>query len=147
MKARDDDRGETLIELIVALAIMGITVVAIVGGIATGIVMSDIHRKQATAGAVVRQYAEAIENDVAAGGGYRASCTPAYAAFAAPTGYVPQIFAVSFWNGSSFPSPCNAGTDIGLQQLTLRVASADSRATEQLVIVIRMPCGPGTSCA
>jgi type II secretory pathway pseudopilin PulG len=69
MKARDDDRGETLIELIVALAIMGITVVAIVSGIATGIVMSDIHRKQATAGAVVRQYAEAIENDVAAGGG------------------------------------------------------------------------------
>ena len=56
-----NDTGETLIELIMAVAIMGITIVAIVGGIATSILMSDIHRKQTTAGASVRNYADTLQ--------------------------------------------------------------------------------------
>ena len=55
------DTGETLVELIIAVAIMGIAVVAIVGGMATFILMSDVHRKQASAGANVRNYAEAVK--------------------------------------------------------------------------------------
>jgi hypothetical protein len=79
--------------------------------------------------------------------GYRASCTPSYVpAFAVPN-FTVQIVSVSFWNGSAFPATCNAATDIGLQQLTLSVASSDGRTTERLVIVVRNPCGPGTSCA
>ncbi|MDQ1740524.1 MAG: hypothetical protein QOE53_2176, partial [Pseudonocardiales bacterium] len=57
----DRDRGETLLELLIALAIMSIAVVAIVGGLVAGIAMSDIHRKQSTAGAAVRDYAENVE--------------------------------------------------------------------------------------
>ena len=44
------------------IAIMGIAVVAIVSGLGASILMSDVHRKQATSATYVRGYAEAIEN-------------------------------------------------------------------------------------
>ena len=66
-RSAPNDKGETLLELMMAVAIMGIAVVAIVGGIATSILMSDIHRKQTTAGAYVRNYAETVVAYVAAG--------------------------------------------------------------------------------
>jgi type II secretory pathway pseudopilin PulG len=145
-----DDRGESLLELLVAVTIMGIAVVAVVGGIGTGILMSDIHRKQATAGAYVRDYAEAVEKAVAASpSGYVANCAPNYAAsFTPPGGYTAQITAVSFWNGSSFPTTCDASADVGVQQVSLRVQSGDGRAAETLSVVIRRPCrSTDTSCA
>src|SRR5665648_518952 len=78
-RVSSNDRGETLIELIIAVAIMGITVVALVGGIATTILMSDVHRKQATAGSYVRSYAEAVQTYVAAGN-FDATTSPNYGA-------------------------------------------------------------------
>ena len=46
---------------------MGIAVVAVIAGIGTGILVSDIHRKEATAGAVAHAYAESVARGVAAG--------------------------------------------------------------------------------
>jgi type II secretory pathway pseudopilin PulG len=149
----EGEQGETLLELIIAVAIMGIAVVAIVGGLGTSILMSDIHRKQASAGAYVRDYAEAIDNAVAAGG-YVACNAASYAGTAIPgfdaTKYQKSIVAGSarYWNGTGWQAACPA-IDTGLQQLTLQVKSIDSigsRATETLVIVVRKPCGPGSSC-
>ena len=40
--------------------------------------------------------------------------------------------------GSAFSTVC--GTDSGVQQVTLKVASADGKVTETLTIVIRQPC-------
>ena len=148
-----NDDGETLIELIIAVAIMGITVVAIVGGFATSILMSDIHRKQATAGAYLRNYAEALQ-------GSYVSCSspgtaPNYGAtLAPPTGFDPPTTTVRFWDntsasfkfwdkksatfstGSSLDCPA---TDPGLQQVTLTLPSTDLRASESLVVVVRKP--------
>jgi type II secretory pathway pseudopilin PulG len=137
------DAGETLIELIIAVAIMGITVVALVGGIATTILMSDIHRKQATAGAYVRDYAEAVA------GHYDAKATPDYLPaavdFSVPTGFTAEpVGSVRCWNNTGLPAPKDrafgdcAQTD-AVQQVTLRVTSADSRASESLVVVVRKP--------
>jgi len=131
-----NDDGETLIELIIAVAIMGITVVAIVGGIATSILISDIHRKQTTAGAYVRSYAEAVA------GHYDASASPSYlpsaVGFAAPTGFTAAVTSVKCWNDTSGVfSGCTAAN--ALQQVTLSVASTDSRASESLVVVVRQP--------
>jgi Tfp pilus assembly protein PilV len=143
--AEERERGESLLELLIAVVIVGITVIAVIGGLATSIAMSDIHRKQSTAGAYVRSYAEAIQNAVAVPGTYSASCTtPTYASgfSVGDSRYgAPRITKVSFWNGSSFPTTaCDAATDVGVQQLTLEVASLDGRASEQLVIVVRKPC-------
>jgi subtilisin family serine protease len=145
-----NDEGETLVELIISVAIMGITVVALVGGVATTILMSDVHRKQATAGAYVRNYAEAVVAYVAAGH-FDASLSPDYSA---PTVLSPSTWASFTVDNPGFNSPvvsvqcwkdttskwvdCVAGS-AAPQQVTLSVASADSRATESLVVVVRKP--------
>ncbi|HJP78864.1 MAG TPA: type II secretion system protein [Pseudonocardiaceae bacterium] len=140
-----NDRGETLLEVLVAVTIMAIAVVAIVGGIGTSILISDVHRKQATAGDAVRDYAETIENLVATGGykpcGSTSDYTTLAAGFAPPTGFQDSIVSMRYWSSDAWQASC--GTDTGLQQLTVRVASGDGRAAEQLVIVLRKPCGLG----
>jgi type II secretory pathway pseudopilin PulG len=139
-----NDTGETLVELVIAVAIMGIAVVAIVSGIATTILMSDIHRKQATAGAYVRSYAEAVESHVDAGN-FNPSTTPAAlqsaVVFDVPDNFTATVTApVRCWNetsGLGVFGGCAPGSTV--QQVTLNVASDDSRASESLVVVVRKP--------
>jgi Tfp pilus assembly protein PilV len=142
-RALGGDRGDTLIELVVAVTIMSVAVVAIVGGIGTSILMSGIHRQQATAGTVLRNYAEQIEKRVAATPtAYTASCSPTYASdFVPPTGFTATITRARFWNGSTFPAtPCNSATDVGVQQVSLRVQNTDGRVALTLDLVLRNPC-------
>jgi type II secretory pathway pseudopilin PulG len=140
-----DETGETLVELVIATAILGTAVVALVGGIGTSIVMSDIHRKEAVAGAVVRTYAESIEASVAATPtGYSACAKPSSyalpATFTAQKDYAAQVTAVLFWNvkAGAFVSRCDP--DSGVQKVSLAVSSTDSEATEILDVIIRNPC-------
>jgi len=117
----------------------------VVGSMSTGIVISDVHRKQAVARAAVSSYAETAKQD-AKSSGYQSSCSPTYgAAFALPAGYVKSVVGVSFWTGSTFQATCSAAADIGIQRITLRVASSDGRASESLVVVVRKPCRPSDS--
>jgi type II secretory pathway pseudopilin PulG len=145
MIAGRDARGETLIELVISIVILGITVTAIFSGISLSIETSDIHRKETNASIYLRDYAETIENAVA-GGGY-ATGTGSYAAYVpSDSHYTASIASVQCGPGTSWTS-CSAGTDVGLQRLTLRVASTDGRAKEQLTIIVRKPCGPGSTCS
>ena len=141
------DRGETLLELVVAVMIMSIALVAVVSSVGVGILVSDIHRKQATAGAYVRDFAETIQNAVAGGGYVECAGTASYgspAGFTPPSGYTNSVLAVKYWNGTGWQPGC--ATDTGLQQLTLEVRSDDTRTaaqvTERLVVVLRKPCRP-----
>lgn len=146
--AADRERGESLLELLIGLAIISIAVVAVIGGLLASVTVSDVHRKQSTAGASVRDYAEIVEKYVA-GTGYTACAAPSSYApgavgFSAPPGYAASAVTVRYWSGTAWvASPC---TDVGLQQLTVQVASSDTRAVEQLVVVLRKPCGAGSSC-
>jgi type II secretory pathway pseudopilin PulG len=136
------DSGETLIELLMAIAIIGIALTAVMGAMSTGIRMSDVHRKQAVAGTLVAGYAESVKQAVKTSG-YQVSCAPTYAStYAVPTGYIKAMISVSFWTTSGFQTTCNTTGDVGLQRLTLRVASSDNRASERLVVVVRKPCRP-----
>ena len=149
-----DESGESLLELLIAVAIMGIAVVAIMAGLVTSVLVSDVHRKQATAGTAVRDYAEAIQTSVAAD--HYVPCADAASykpdaltpAFSAPSGFTPIVVAgsVRYWNGSSWQTSCSIASDLGLQQLTVQVTSADNRATERVTVVLRRPCGLGSSC-
>jgi type II secretory pathway pseudopilin PulG len=149
-----DDRGETLVELMVALVIMATAVVALVGAIGTSVRASDIHRKQAKSQAYLRAFAEAVEASVAnyptgytectAGSTPQATYQSAFTLPAADqAAYQRTVVDVSIWNRTtSTYTTCPAAGDAGVQRLTLQVSSVDGRASENLVIVVRKPCRP-----
>ena len=147
-----DDRGETLVELMVALSIMATAVVALVGGIAASVQASDIHRKQAKSQAYLREFVEKLEASVATyPTGYlecAAGSSPAatYQARKPTTdpGYVAEVTGVSLWSPAINPpyTACPAAGDTGVQRVSLQVRTGDGRATEKLDIILRKPCRP-----
>ncbi len=143
------DSGETLIELMMAIVIMGTAVVAIVGATATAIHLSDIHRRQARAGAQVRAAGEALDNQVVTSAKY-VTCAKASDYAALVSGNGATVTGVARWNPSATPpafvstSPtCTATDDIGVQRVSLQVQIGS--VTEKLDIVIRRPCRPADS--
>ena len=156
-----DDRGESLIEILVAVLILGLTVAAVMGGLLTSVKVSDLHRKQATAGADVRSYAESVTRAVASPGGYKTCAVPSdylpvagtdanKVHFTASTGFEPTVTKVEYWSdsgpGTTWAWSSTCAPDWGLQRVTLQVQSDDERATEQSVVVLRAPCGAGVTC-
>lgn len=133
-KRTRDDRGETLLELIVSITILGVCVVAIGAGIALSIKLSAIHRAQATADAFLHNYAESLQNSYTACAG---GTPPNYAAsLAQPSGFNPPTASVMSWNGTRFVPGCLA-SDPGLQEVTLRLDSADGFVSESVTTVLR----------
>jgi prepilin-type N-terminal cleavage/methylation domain-containing protein len=148
---QNSDRGETLIELLVAIAILGIAAVAILGGLMVSTQSSTIHRNSATGGAYVRSFAEAIQNLVDTSGGYK-PCGSALSDYASvtvpdlPSGYVPSVTSVQSWNGSTW----GACTGDGIQRLDLKVRTtgdAVHRTEETLTVLLRQPCNGNASAA
>lgn len=157
LRPRRDDRGETLVELIVAIAILGTAVVAVLGAIASAIHLSEVHRRQTQAGVYVRAFGEQIDNKV------NASPTQ-YKACAAKTDYrnmytdnigsytatVVDIYRLTTTNGwvSITTGTCSPSDDIGVQRVSLQVSNG--QVSENLDVVIRRPCRPAdtdTSCS
>lgn len=145
-----DDRGETLVELVVAVAILGIGAVAILSGLMLSVKTSVVHRNEATAGAYVRSFAEAIQNYVDASG--YASCGAATASYQSvpvlnlPSGYTRAVTGVQSWNGTAWSS-CTAD---GIQRLDLTVTTtgdATRRAVERLTVILRKPCNGSAATA
>lgn len=141
-----DQRGETLLEILVSVSIMGVCFVAVIAGIGTTLLATDTHRQEATAEAVLRTYAERMQDpaDVA----YVACATTATyttpVGFTLPTaGWSASVTLVQSWQGDTPPtfSATCPSPDKGVQQLTLRVQSpvGNHRATETVVIVKRKP--------
>jgi type II secretory pathway pseudopilin PulG len=138
------DRGETLVEVLVAVMILSTAVVALVGGIALAVRVSTIHRSQTTAGAAVRAFAEALETRVAASPtGYVQCALPAdyQGIYTAPTGYAATPTAVAYWSGTAFVTggACPPA-DLGVQRVSLLVTSDNGYASETLDVVLRKPC-------
>lgn len=124
------DEGTTLVEVLAAVALIGIAFLTILGGMMTSAVGSDIHRKATTADNELRALAEHVH-----AADYVACAGPAaYASgFTAPAGYTAHVTAVRYWVSSasdpdtgSFSGTC--GTDAGSQLVSLRVEAADGRA-------------------
>lgn len=137
------DRGETLIELLVALTILGIAGVAILAGVMTSIRASTVHGNEARGGAFVRSFAEAVQSSVDAGG-YKATCA---AATNVTNGYA-AVAVVDFPTGYSRAVTACTELANGIQKVTLTVTStgdSSRRAVETLAVIIRKPCNGNAS--
>lgn len=130
-----DDRGESLLELVIAILILGICVVAIGTGIALSVKMSAVHRAQSLAQEFLHNYAETI------GSGYQpcngCATDPDYVnGLPTPNGFGAPTESVSYWDGTAFKADRPAA-DPGLQQVTLNLTSNDGLVKESLVVVLR----------
>ena len=130
------EAGFTLVDTIVGVAILGIGVTTVVGGMATSITVSARGRAAAEAQIAVRSYAEQI-----AAATYVDCATSYGTSFSAPAGYT-ATQVVSYWDSATSTFRATCGTDSGLQRITLTVASSDGRASEvQPVAKRRRPAG------
>lgn len=138
---RRAQQGLSLVETLVAVVILGIAFTAILGGMSTSILTSDVHRKEATSETILRSYAEAIKDPATP----YVACPlpPAYSSpvgFSAPSGYAASVAAVAYWDPSTSTfGACPGSGDSGLQRISLQVASSDGRATERVDILKRKP--------
>ena len=118
------ERGESLIEIIFAIIVIGLVVSAVVAAISTSENGTVAHRDLVTADNVLRNYAEsakdAVRTSCPGGGTWTPSYTP-------PVGYVVSM------TGSSL---CPAVTTTG--SITLR-ATMPSGTVKTLSITVRTP--------
>jgi len=140
-----DDRGETLIELVFAIMILGVLVVAVGSGIEVSAKVSGMHRQQSTAGAFLHNYAETKQSAYLSCPGattYSGLVSNYLSGLVPPTGFNAPTATVSFWqaNPGTFVSPggCPA-SDPGLQQVTFQLTSTDGLVAESLAVVVRKP--------
>lgn len=137
--------GESLVELLVSVAILGVTIVAIIEVMftmvgSTTVLSDDVKAQNALAswaGAVTHAtYTDCADADQVS------AASPAQV----PTGFTANVDSVTYWNGSAFVTPCPA-TDTGLQLITLSVTAPPGPmpvTPQQLKVVKRKPCG--SSC-
>lgn len=137
--------GVSLVEVVVAVAILGLAVVALLGGLGTAVRGSDIHRSQATGETVVRSAAERVKDPgvaylpcagVAAAGAY-------VDGLSVPAGFAVSVAGVRVWDEASgaFVAPSALAScpsnDAGVQLVTVSVVAGDGRASETLDVVKR----------
>jgi prepilin-type N-terminal cleavage/methylation domain-containing protein len=128
----EQEAGFTLVELLLTVAILGVGMLVIVGGMMTSIQVSDLGRRQADGQTQLRAYAEAV-----AGATY-VNCATSYTTYTPPTGYT-ALLVVSYWDGTSaFVTTCPT-PDKGLQKITLTISTTDSRGSESVSLAKRTP--------
>ena len=144
------DRGDTLVEIIIALAIIGITVSALLAALVTALTSSGVHRSLTNLDTTLRSNAEEAKyliqlqpsalfqnGATVTSATYNGSPIP----LSAPSGYTVVISGIQYWNSSTngFDATYSAAVDnTGYQLLTLR-ATAPSGATETLSVGLRSP--------
>jgi len=141
--------GTTLIEVIVTVAIMGIAFAALLGGMATSIAMSDVHRKQATAGTILRDYAEAVQGSQVWNGCNAAprDYAPAAVGFTAPSASPARV---QFWRTDltppappQFANACASGA-VQTDLLLISLSVTSDRGIETVDVIKRCPGVRGT---
>ena len=140
---RDSEAGFTLIEVLIALTILMIAVVAIVLTMGASIVASDVHRKLVTEDAIVRSYAEGLSAtayvDCATPSTAQYSAASLLPALAGPwSSYTASITQIRYWNGdnpATYASSCTA--DKGAQVITVEARSSTRPTVQHLDVVKR----------
>lgn len=136
--ARRSEAGATLVEILVAVVVIGVGFVAVLGGMGTSFALSAFHREQARTESEIRRYAEAVKAS-----SYAASCPATYTK--AGVGFVAgadfsadEPVVVDYLDESNGASTSCSTSTAKLQLVRLTVTSAkDARAVETIDVVKR----------
>src|SRR6516165_10030043 len=127
---RSSEAGETLVEMLIAIVIIGIAVTAILGALLTSMTASTQHRGLAVEDTLLRSYAEQAKQQIelqtpTSSTSYQPSCQPSYsvswppAGFTVPAGYNVTITRIQYWTAAGFVDSSACQSDTGLQLITL----------------------------
>jgi Tfp pilus assembly protein PilV len=137
--------GETLVELLISIMIIGISVTAILGGVRIAVAASTLDQRQIHAQALLRSWGEyAVGQTTDAN--YTTSCATSltYPATlqALPAGFTAAQTKLEFWNGTSFAGgACSTDPGVRRIELTMSVAPALYPGfTSTYDVVVRRPC-------
>jgi type II secretory pathway pseudopilin PulG len=146
-----DDAGESLVESLVSLAIIGIAVTGltagfgILGAARTAQDGAVTHAAAAQVQGVLRSWAQTLSRPADTGSGYVYTPCASASSFPQPaallSGWSASVDSVQYWSGTGWTATC--GTDQGLQRVRLSVTSAGatySASTQKLDVVVRRPC-------
>lgn len=133
------DAGETLVELLVTIVILGIVTAGIAAALLAAGTASSMQRNQVLAQNALRSWAEQL------GAAAYTACATA-GSFAAPSpappaGFTATVTGVQYWNGTTFGSTC--APDTGIQRVTLRITAPNGLSPavgQNLTVVLRKPC-------
>lgn len=138
------DEGTSLIEVLIAVVILGIAVPGLLSGLAAAALTSGIHRGQADAHVAIVSAADSLRDD--ARNPYSCTLTTydVLRGVVLPAGWSAgdvQLDTATAqsgsWGGAFRTAACGPATD--LQRLTLTATSPDGRATERLTVFKRRP--------
>jgi type II secretory pathway pseudopilin PulG len=143
--ARNAESGETLVELMITVAILGVSMVAILGALWTTLRVADFNSKTSSGDTVLRTFAETMKQGAPTDTYHYVPCTvagaavtyPAYAPLAPYNRYDATVIQIEYLTGydannqPTFTTDgrCPAATDLGLQQITLKVVGPNNDAT------------------
>jgi type II secretory pathway pseudopilin PulG len=150
------EAGDTLIEVLIAIAILGITVTALLGALVTTITSASEHRSLASLDTTLRSYAEQLKYDVQLQGTSSwftqcanvSSSPPQYQGHTVtPANQPPNvhysvvILGIKYWNDATnmFDTNCSAPGDRSGFQLVTFQATAPNGLTEPLSVGVRTP--------
>jgi Tfp pilus assembly protein PilV len=146
LRRGDSEAGLSLPEVLVALVILVTAIVAIVGAFGTGILTSDVNKKNMTADAAIRSYAEVLSSR------WKPSCavndySPAAVGYAPPSGIEVSVVSVEGWTGATSGNMWGACTEAeaappapdraGLKRVRIEAHTIDERGRVQLDVIVR----------
>jgi type II secretory pathway pseudopilin PulG len=141
--------GESLLEIIITIMIMGLAVPAVVGAVLAAVGSSSQDRRQVQAQQLLTSWSETIAKKNTDTSYTNGNCQPpsyyegvSFAPTpAAPAGFHVSVVSVRYWSAGSFVATC--ATDEGVRQLRLRVtvdAALYPTFTMDRYVIVRRPC-------
>ena len=148
-----NERGDTLIEVLLALVILGLAGVALLTAFATAITASSEHRNLATLDASVRAASDQVISQVQQGGNNAfgpSNCTNNHGTSYSPTwslsgSFTVTSYAVTYWNGSSFVAASALTSCTGYEPQLWTVTIGSGSYSTQVSTVIYDPQPPPVS--
>jgi prepilin-type N-terminal cleavage/methylation domain-containing protein len=104
-----DESGFSLVELVIAMFVLGVGAVAVIGAMGTSQLTSDVHRSLAGGEVAIRDFSESVVRTVRDSGPADTPCPTAAqieaaTAFTAP-GYTTEVTEVEYWVADNQENP------------------------------------------